>query len=473
MNQAQAKAETHDGIAAKMRQAGVGEGTIQAFLDARSRAMAGDRGWIPEHELAPVGALPRLEELPEPDGEGRDALGRLVVFKLNGGLGTGMGLDRTKSLIQIRGGNTFLDFIARQILSLRAAVGDGMPRFVLMNSFATRDDTLAHLARYPGLAGAEGLDFLQNRVPKLCARTWDAAVWPDDPDLEWCPPGHGDFYPSLLNSGILRALLARGVRYAFLSNSDNLGATVDLRLLRHFAHSGLSFMMEVAERTPADRKGGHLARRVSTGRLLLRESAQCRKEDEAAFQDIARHRYFNTNNVWMRLDHLAEMLEAQGGSLRLPLITNAKTVDPRNPESQPVIQLESAVGAAIEVFGSAGAVVVPRERFSPVKSTADLLVLRSDACLETADHRLVLAPERRGVPPLVDLDPRHHKVLSGFESLFPSGAPSLIRCHALRVEGPVRFGPGVVCEGTVTFRTPGPSPRTVDPGTYRDTVVEV
>ncbi|MBL9129533.1 MAG: UTP--glucose-1-phosphate uridylyltransferase, partial [Verrucomicrobiales bacterium] len=347
------------------------------------------------------------------------------------------------------------------------------PRFLLMHSFATRADSLAHLGRYPSLANGGPIDFLQNRVPKLCARTWDAVRWSADPELEWCPPGHGDFYPAIFGAGLLASLLEQGIRYAFVSNSDNLGATVDARLLRSFVEGGSSFVMEVAERTPADRKGGHLAVRAASGKYLLRESAQCPKEDEAAFQDIVRHGFFNTNNLWIRLDHLAEVLGKNGGALRLPLITNAKTVDPKDPTSTPVIQLESAMGAAIEVFEKASAVVVPRERFSPVKSTADLAALRSDAYAETPDHRLVLAPERRGVPPVVELDSRHYKVLDAFEALMGDHPPSLLRCRSLRVEGPVRFGLRVVCEGDVTVRNASSTPKSVPDGVYRDTVVEV
>lgn len=80
-----------------------------------------------------------------------------------------------------------------------------------------------------------------------------------------CPPGHGDIYPSLLGSGMLERLLSEGIQYLFVSNSDNLGATLDLQLLQHFASSGAPFMMEVCERTAADKKGGHLARRKADG----------------------------------------------------------------------------------------------------------------------------------------------------------------------------------------------------------------
>lgn len=465
--------ELEAAITAKMRGAGVGSATIHAFLDAHRRVKAGERGLIPETAIQPVGDLPRLDQLPGGSDDAAPLMREMVVFKLNGGLGTGMGLDRAKSLLPIRDGATFLDFIARQILHLREGTGGSAPRFVLMNSFTTRDDTLEFLARYPALVTAGPVDFLQNKVPKLWADTFEPVEWPEEPELEWCPPGHGDFYPALLNSGLLDNLLDQGVRYAFVSNSDNLGATVDSRMLRYFAETGLSFLMEVAERTGADRKGGHLARRVGDGRLLLRESAQCGGEDEAAFQDIARHRFFNTNNLWIRLDHLAAALRDPARSIRLPLITNSKTVDPKNPATRKVLQLESAMGAAIEAFERTGAVVVPRSRFSPVKSTSDLVVLRSDAYQTTPDHRLVLAPGRNGRPPVVDLDPRHYRLLAGFEALFPTEAPSLIRCDTLKVEGPVRFDSGVVCEGDVSFRNASAEIRAVQPGLYRNRSVEV
>ncbi len=160
--------------------------------------------------------------------------------------------------------------------------------------------------------------------------------------------------------------------------------------------------MEVCERTASDRKGGHLASRG--GRLLLRESAQCPPEDESAFQDIERHRFFNTNNLWVRLDRLKAVLDASGGFIPLPIIRNAKTVDPRDKNSPKVIQLETAMGAAIECFDDAAAMIVPRARFAPVKTTSDLLALRSDAYQVTDDWRLVLAAATRGVPPAIDLD---------------------------------------------------------------------
>ena len=323
-----------------------------------------------------------------------------------------------------------------------------------MDSFSTQADTLAHLKKYPELAVDGELDFLQSKVPKLDAKTLLPVNWAASPEMEWCPPGHGDLYPSLLGCGLLDKFLRRGIKFLFVSNSDNLGATVDFRLLNYFAASGNSFLMEVATRTAADRKGGHLARRREDGRLLLRESAQCPAADETQFQDITRHQFFNTNNLWIRLDHLKAELEKRGGVLPLALITNSKTVDPRDAASPKVIQIESAMGAAIECFTKANAVLVPRSRFAPVKTTSDLLALRSDAYRITEDYLLVLDESRHGQPPVIDLDSKYYKLLADFEAAFPHGAPSLVKCDSLKVVGKKIFPANLVLQGKVEFSEP-------------------
>jgi UDP-N-acetylglucosamine pyrophosphorylase len=450
-------------IESKMKAAGIAHATIRAFLHAVHRVRQGDKGLMPEASIEPVENLTDLEKLPS--GGARSLLNELAVIKLNGGLGTGMGLDRAKSLLPVKGNDTFLDFIARQVLVLRHERKSKQPAFYLMNSFSTQRDTLDYLRKYPDLSDDGVLDFLQSKVPKLDASTFEPISWPENPELEWCPPGHGDLYPSIIGSGLLDRLLERGVRYLFVSNSDNLGATVDLSILDHLRETNASFLMEVTERTAADRKGGHLARRKSDGRLVLRESAQCPKEDEAQFQDITRHRYFNTNNLWLRLDHLRSELERNAGVIPLPLIRNVKTVDPRNPDSPKVLQLESAMGAAIESFQRTTAIVVPRSRFSPVKTTSDLLALRSDAYLVTPDHRLVLAESRKGQPPAVELD-AHYKMLPELDAAFPDEVPSLIACDTFKVTGKFRFSPGIICRGTVEFVNPSDQTRLVTPGTY-------
>jgi UTP--glucose-1-phosphate uridylyltransferase len=411
-----------------MRAAGVPDAARDSFARLFERLLAGDSGSIHGDELEPVHDLPSFDELPpEPDA---GALDRAVVIKLNGGLGTSMGLHGPKSLIEVKPGVTFLDVIVRQVQALRRRHDVRLP-LVLMNSFSTREPTQKALERYqdPGVE-----DFLQSMEPKLLADSLEPVEWPSDPGLEWAPPGHGDIYPSLVGSGMLDALIERGYEYAFVSNSDNLGAVLEPRILAWLAAERLPFVMEVAEGVAGDRKGGHIARRE--GRLVLRETAQAPEGDDS-FGDYRRWRHYNTNNLWISLAALAE----RGGALDLPLIVNRKTVDPSDPSSPEVVQLETAMGAAVGALDGAGALRVPRTRFAPVKTTNDLLVVRSDAyVLREDDAHVEPAPERAGMePPVVDLDPRYFKLLDDFEARFPSGPPSLLRAERLVVRGDVTF----------------------------------
>jgi UDP-N-acetylglucosamine pyrophosphorylase len=455
-------------FADKMRQAGIKPAAIQAFQSSYQKLIEGQTGLIPEAEIEAVSELPSLEEIPV--HEDQSLLKQTVVIKLNGGLGTSMGLAGPKSLLQVKDGLTFLDFIARQIVFLRDRYHQPL-RFLLMNSFNTSEETLAFLGNYPELGQAKELELMQGLVPKVDANTMKPVSWPANPQLEWCPPGHGDIYPSLVVSGWLERLLGDGIRYAFVSNSDNLGASLDLRLLTYFAQSGKPFVMEVTERTEADKKGGHLAR-YRDGRFLLRESVQCPEADLARFQDIQRHRFFNTNNLWIRLDHLQEVLDQNNGIVPLPLIKNAKTVDPREKKSPAVFQLETAMGAAIESFKNSGAVNVPRTRFAPVKTTSDLLTLRSDACDVTPDWRIVLAPELRGQPPAIDLDGDHYKLVDQLDAKVRS-VPSLKACRRLAVRGPVEFGTGVTLRGNVEIVNAAKEPKALKPGVYSDQTINL
>lgn len=452
-------------IAEKMRSAGQPEPAIRAFLHHVRRVRGGERGLIPEGDIEPPSDVPHWNQLPEPVS-GEEGIEATAVLKLNGGLGTSMGLERAKSLLAVKNGDSFLTLTRRQLAALSRRCGKA-PRFVLLNSFNTSADTRAAIAHTPVAGAPEPLEMLQSMAPKLDAATLAPAVWPQRPELEWCPPGHGDIYPTLAG-GTLQQLRAEGVRYLFVSNADNLGATLDRKVLAHFVRSGAPFMMEVARRTAADRKGGHLARRRDDGRLILRESAQCPPEDEALFQDIERHRFFNTNNLWLRVDALAEALERSGGFLQLPLIINRKTIDPRDKRSPAVLQLETAMGAAIEIFAGASALEVPRHRFAPVKTTADLMVVRSDAYVVDEEGHLRPHADCAARLPVVRLDDEYYKVLADFETRTPHGPPSLRHCRTLHVRGDWSFEPGVVFEGDVELSTD--EPRVLTAGVYSGTV---
>jgi len=252
----------------KMRDEGVPEAAVHAFLYAYDQLEAGATGLVSDRELEPIGELPALDDLP--DAVDADALDRTVVIKLNGGLGTSMGMRGAKSLIEAKDGSSFLEVTVRQVLALRRRHGARLP-LVLMNSFSTRDDTLRALQSSTDLMVDVPLDFLQNREPKLRVDDLSPVAWPSDPGLEWCPPGHGDLYTALVAGGMLRTMRERGYEYAFVSNSDNLGAVLEPRILTWFAARRLPFAMEAVTGTASDRKGGHLARRRADGRLVLRE----------------------------------------------------------------------------------------------------------------------------------------------------------------------------------------------------------
>ncbi|MFC7596311.1 gephyrin-like molybdotransferase Glp [Terrabacter sp. GCM10028922] len=431
---------------ALMRERGLGPEAIRVFEHYYEQLQAGAQGTIPEESIEPLREVQTLREVRVSDEEARAALSKTAVIKLNGGLGTGMGMTGAKSALEVKDGLTFLDIIALQVLALREQWGVELP-LVLMNSFRTSDESLKILSKYSDLP-VEGLplDFIQNAEPKLRPDDLMPVKWPDDPELEWCPPGHGDIYVSLVTSGVLDALLEKGIRYAFLSNSDNLGATCDPDVAAWMVERGLPYVAEVCKRTKSDRKGGHLAVRRCDGRIVLRDTAQVAEGDERHFRDVKRHNTFNANNVWIDLEVLRERMTAKEGVLGLPIIVNRKNVDPADPTSPEVIQMESAMGTAIEVFEGSEAILVPRTRFRPVKTTNDLLVIRSDFFSLDESYHVVAAVD--GPEPFVDLDSAY-RFVPGFEKRFPKGVPSMRDCTSLRVIGDPVFGRNVRCVGDV------------------------
>lgn len=454
-------------FAAKMRAAQLPDLAIRIFEQHYNMLLAGATGFIDHHEAGLVGQLPDYMDLDRAyETAGQAALAHTVMLKLNGGLGTTMGMSGPKSLLPVKDGLSFLDIIVRQVLHFRRQSGVRLP-LMLMNSYNTQAETMAALAQYPDFEQELPVDFVQGKRPKIWKERLTPAEWPDDPDKEWCPPGHGDIYVALVTTGMLQTLLDAGFEYLFVSNSDNLGAVLDTRILGYFAKERIPFLMEVANRTPSDSKGGHLSRRPD-GQLILRELSQCPPDELPLFQDIGRYRYFNTNNLWVHLPTLAQVLAEHDHILDLPLIRNEKPVDPIAPASPRVYQLETAMGSAISLFPGAQALCVPRFRFIPVKKTSDLLLLWSDVYQLTPDYVLRLAPARRTYPPrrppLVFLDDRYYAMITDLQQRFPHGAPSLIEATEMRVEGNIYFGKNVVMDGSVQLIHEEPDPATIPDG---------
>ena len=434
-----------------MIDAGVSTPAVEVFSRFYELLETGETGIIREDTIDPLTEPPSLCDVDVSNLEARDAIGKTVMIKLNGGLGTSMGLDKAKTLLDVREGKNFLDLIVRQVLAARDRYDARLP-MLLMNSFRTEADTLAHLARYPELP-VDGLplSFMQNQEPKLRADDLTPVEWPDDPSMEWCPPGHGDLYPALEGSGVLDKLLAQGFRYACVSNGDNLGAVPNATVAGWFAKSGAPYAAEVCRRTVNDKKGGHLAIRKADRQLILRDTAQTAPEEMVYFTDEHRHPYFHTNNLWFDLVRLRELLTARNSVLGLPLIRNEKTVDPSDPSSIKVIQVESAMGAAVEVFEGATAICVGRDRFLPVKTTNELLLLRSDVYELNAEGRLVARTDKA---PEVDLDGRFYKLVDDFTGRIPH-APSLRRATSLKVRGDWTFGDDIAVIGDAELTDEG------------------
>lgn len=441
-----------DDFIGKMSAAGQPELVVRHFVHHYQQLLDGATGFIDKRHALPVPSLPSYHDLDESYvSAGAEAVSRTAVTKLNGGLGTSMGMTGPKSLLPVKENLTFLDVIIRQVMYARQACGCRIP-LLLMNSFSTHEATLVALEQYHDFHQDLPVDFLQHMKPKIWVDSLEPAVWPQDPEKEWCPPGHGDIYVSLVTSGTLDALLEAGYEYLFVSNSDNLGAVLDPKILGYMVNQDIPFLMEVATRTEADNKGGHLSV-TPDGQLILREISQCPPDELDTFQDIERFRYFNTNNLWLHLPAIHRLMRKQGGILDLPLIRNEKPIDPANSSSPRVYQLETAMGSAIALFEGAQALRVPRSRFVPVKRNSDLLVLWSDVYQFAESYQTVLNPARsispRNRPPIVRLDDDFYQMIDDMQQRFAHGAPSLLNCRHLVIEGDVHFGRRVVLKGDV------------------------
>lgn len=427
--------------AAKMRQAGMSDYEVNSFLRAFERFVSGERALIPEEDIDTVDDIEKDSSLSEVS---REVLARTAIVKLNGGIGTTMGLTCPKSVLEAHDGQNFLEITARQILAARKRLGVNLP-FILLNSPSTHEPTMQALSDFDLEVEDLPLAVVQGVFPRIKASTLEPINWEDNPELEWAPPGHGDLYGVLDRTTVLDQLLKTGYEYLFVSNIDNTGAVLSEEIATWFAETGAPFAAEVARRSPMDMKGGHFARRSTDGQIILREIAQCPKEDEQFFRDIELHKYMNTNNLWIHLPSLREKLDS--GTFDLALIVNRKRIDQKDSSSPEIVQLESAMGSAISLFEGARIIEVGRERFVPVKSTADLLLLRSDVFALDDENRLVQQTKKR---PTVTLDEKFFKRYDQFEQRVHS-IPSLRHAQSLTVTGDVTIPAGYVARGDATL----------------------
>lgn len=376
------------------------------------------------------------DSLSQPRNDG--SFNKLAVLKVNGGLGTSMGMTGAKSALEVKDDMTFLDLTVRQIEHLNMTNGVNVP-LILMTSFNTHEDTLRIIKKYANQQ-VQITTFNQSRYPRIYKETLlPCPKRADDDKKHWYPPGHGDLYNAIYQSGVLDQLIAEGKEYLFVSNSDNLGAVVDEKILQHMIDSQSEFLMEVTDKTKADIKGGTLIDYEGSIRLL--EIAQVPSEHVEDFKSIRKFKIFNTNNLWINLRALKRVMENEG--MELEIIVNPKTTD----DGHPVIQLETAAGAAIKHFKNGHGVNVPRSRFLPVKSCSDLLLIKSD--IYSLRHGQLILNESRMFEtiPVIKLGD-HFKKIQQFQKRFKK-IPKIIELDHLTVTGDVYFGRNVTLRGTV------------------------
>jgi len=398
-------------------------------------------------EKLPEGAVINHQDLQEPStDEIVSMLKKLVVVKLNGGLGTSMGCHGPKSVIPVRSDLTFLDLTVQQIEHLNKKYKVDVP-LVLMNSFNTDEDTQKIIRKYQGLQ-VKIYTFNQSCYPRINRDTLLPLATTSDVNKNmehWYPPGHGDFYESFRNSGLLGKFLDEGRQYCFISNIDNLGATVDLNILDLVLHpqpgkESPEFVMEVTDKTRADVKGGTLI--YYENKLRLLEIAQVPKEHVDDFKSVKTFKFFNTNNLWASLSAIERVLDEK--TLNMEVIINHKHLD----TGHNVIQLETAVGAAMKCFNGCVGVNVPRSRFLPVKKTSDLMLVMSNL-YSLKNGSLVMSPQRMfPTTPLIKLGDNHFSKVKEFLNRF-ANIPDMLELDHLTVSGDVTFGRNVSLKGTV------------------------
>ncbi|MDR0788704.1 MAG: UTP--glucose-1-phosphate uridylyltransferase [Bifidobacteriaceae bacterium] len=406
----------------KMQDAQISDSAINQFMYyfdilAKKDSEEDNSNFLRESEIVPVNEIPSVNDFKNSDDT--DVLSKVAMLKLNGGLGTSMGLSGPKSLLTIKNNLTFLDIIIKQLESTNEMYKSNIP-LILMNSLHTDKQTKSYINDHNTNLN---IDYIfQEDEPKLDAKTLEPASYPENPELEFCPPGHGSVFITLYSSGILDKLESSGIKYIFISNSDNLGATISPEILAYFENNNFDFLMELARKTPADVKGGHIVKYKNTTNLTIRESAQVHPDDEKFAQDIDLHPYFNTNNLYIKIDALKKIINEYNGILPLPMIENLKTVNPSDENSQKVIQIETAMGSAIAITQNSGLLHVNRDRLVPVKSTNDLLLLRSDLYEFDDLYNLVATIDSKKFP-LIKLD-KKYKLINDFENLIPKEIPS-------------------------------------------------
>tara|TARA_Y100001968_G_scaffold95504_1_gene85736 strand:+ start:526 stop:1944 length:1419 start_codon:yes stop_codon:yes gene_type:complete len=379
-----------------------------------------------------------LKDIKYPLTNKQQSLKKLAVIKLNGGLGTSMGCDGPKALISITKTKRFIDIIEDQHAALNKKAGMTIP-LLMMNSFYTHSDMKAHKASL--------IYFLQHRIPRVIASNLNPLN--TNTMADWAPPGHGNIYLSLYESGLLDHLIEEGKEVAFISNSDNLGATVNDELCNYFISKELDFLMEVTPRTELDKKGGSIG--YYNKQLSLLERVQVSKNQLHNFEDMNHFHYFNTNTIWVRLQAIKQAIDSN--QLELPILINKKTIAKND-----IIQFETAMGSAIRCFKNSECVHVERNRFFPVKKTSDLWLLQSNLVIKNKDGTLHWNTKNK--LPSIQLS-HHYECIKTYQSLV-NVVPDITQLTSLTVNGPIIFEENITLIGDVVINNNSNKPKVLN-----------
>lgn len=476
-------------FAVRMKNQKYPDATIASFHRCYDETVNGNVQEIGELDIRPldVSTVSKLSDCVFVDPKGMpELMSKLAIIKLNGGVGDTMQMTTPKGLLKISEVRNrpvnILDISAKQILSARRTTNTPIPAF-FMNSRNTNKGTTTYLEKYAELDCTPGLGtdllhtFVQNSFPKVDAHTGKPALWPESQDLEWQPAGNGDIFNSLYSTGELDWMLESGFEYAYISPTTNLQADFEPRIFKKFTESNCAVMAESCLRAEQDKNSAHLAT-TGAGHFVNREPQQTPEHDHAAFQDVDTHKAFGTGSLWVKLKDLKILLDVHQGAIPLPTIARETRLVRSNDKSPSVIQLTTSMLSILPFFpvhdingsltGSAELIMVDRtSRYAPVKTTANVLVCRSDAYdIDMQTSKFVLHEPRAHlftdgtpiVPPVVELDQEIYGSLAGFEEYFTGeryGYPSLKHCRSLALNGKIAITEGTgfegVCHVTSTF----------------------
>ncbi|KAI0320904.1 UTP--glucose-1-phosphate uridylyltransferase-domain-containing protein [Amylostereum chailletii] len=403
---------------------------------AQNHELVWDRIKSPgEDQIVPYASLPTTAD--------PTALNRLAVLKVNGGLGTSMGMTGAKSALEVKDDMTFLDLTVRQIEHLNTTHKVDVP-LILMTSFNTHDDTLRIIKKYANQQ-LRITTFNQSRYPRIFKETLlPCPKSSGDDKKNWYPPGHGDLYNALLHSGVLDQLIADGKEYLFVSNSDNLGAVVDQGILQHMIDSQAEFIMEVTDKTKADIKGGTLVDYEGSIRLL--EVAQVPSEHMEDFKSgmTGAKSALEVKDDMAFLDLTVRQIEHLNTTEKVDVPLILMTSFNTHEDTLRIIKKYANQQLRITTFNQSRYPRILKETLLPAPKSAND---DKKNWYPPGHGDLYNALLHSGTTPVIKLGD-HFKKIQQFQKRFKK-IPKILELDHLTVTGDVYFGRNVTLRGTV------------------------